>query len=179
MRLFVTSNQQFGRPGALNAYKRPFASVEEMNQHLVQKWNETVNPEDTVFVVGNFAWDPEVAERVSGELNGQIYVIPGEWDRAIKDVADASGTYADGMKVQYMTIGIKELRTLGAVLTYWPMIEWPKKNKGWINFFGYPNKKYPSDHTKRVVNVSCDNWDFKPVEVANIIRLYDDPDLNK
>ena len=176
MKIYVTSNQQFGRPGAIKAYGRPFADVEEMNQYMISQWNSVVTPEDTVFVIGNFVWDPETAERVARQLNGKIFVIPGEWDRAIKDIT-TDDDFTDQFKVTYMAIGIKEVRALNSVLTYWPMVEWPKKNKGWISYFGYPNKKYPSDHKKNIVNVACDYWDFKPVDIVKVNTLYKDPDL--
>lgn len=177
MKIFVTSNQQFGRPGAIKAYGRPFSDVEEMNQYMIQQWNSVVGPEDTTFVIGNFVWDPETAERLANRLNGQIYVIPGEWDRAIQDIT--SGDYVDGYKMKYLAIGIKEVRALKSVLTYWPMVEWPKKKKGWISYIGYPSKKYKSDHKNKVVNTQCDNWDFKPIDIAAINTLYNDPDLIK
>jgi len=176
MKIFVTSNQQFGRQGAVKAYKRPFNDVEEMNQYLIKQWNSVVGNDDMVFVAGNFMWDPETADIITKQLNGKIYVIPGEWDRAIADVTESQGN-GSGLKATYIAIGIKEVKALKAVITYWPMIEWPKKKKGWISFIGYPGNKYKSDHSKRIVNVSCDNWDFKPVDIEMVNQLYNDPDL--
>jgi len=172
MKIFVTSNQQFGRPGAIKAYKRPFADVEEMDEYLAKQWNSVVNKGDTVFVLGNFAWDPESGERLVKLLNGNIYVIPGEWDRAAKDISDLAGS-----SLTYHAIGIKEILGLKAVLSYWPLEDWPKKKKGFVSFIGHVNKKYKSDHKKHIVNVRCDNWDYKPIEIQQIVKLYNDPDL--
>lgn len=172
MKIFVTSNQQFGRAGSINAYKRPFSDVEEMDEYLVTQWNSVVGEKDTVFVLGNFAWDPESGENLSKILNGNIYVIPGEWDRASKDI-----TGLEGSNLIYHAVGIKELKGLDAVLSYWPLIEWPKKKKGAVSFIGHPNKKYKSDHKKKVVNARCDDWDFKPIDIQQMIKLYNDPDL--
>ena len=81
MQIFVTSNQQFGRPGAIKKYDRPFSSLDEMNETLIENWNLTVSPEDVVYVLGNFGWDPTTVENCINTLNGHIYFIEGEFDK--------------------------------------------------------------------------------------------------
>jgi calcineurin-like phosphoesterase family protein len=174
MKIFVTSNQQFGRTGAIRMFKRPFDNVEEMNQSLIKKWNSVVSSEDTVYVLGNLIWQPESGENILKSLNGSILVIKGEYDKAIEDLVNLNSE----VSVEYLPIGIKQLNALDAILSYWPMLDWPKKNKGSISFIGHPSNKYKSDHNAKVVNVRCDDWDFKPIEIQQIITLYHDPDLN-
>ena len=65
MKVYVTSNQQFGRTGAIKAYKRSFEDVSEMNNHLIKQWNSVVKDGDAVFVLGNLVWDPETGEEIS------------------------------------------------------------------------------------------------------------------
>ena len=60
MKVFVTSNQQFGRKGAIRAYKRPFIDTDDMDLQLTNIWNSVVGIDDIVYVLGNFAWDPSV-----------------------------------------------------------------------------------------------------------------------
>ena len=36
---------------------RPFATVEEMDEALVKNWNDTVGPEDTVYLVGDTGYE--------------------------------------------------------------------------------------------------------------------------
>ena len=178
MKVFVTSNQQFGRLGAIKAYKRPFKNVEEMNTHLIKQWNKEVKAGDAVFVLGNLIWDPETGEDVIKALNGDILVIDGEWDRATEDIVKLkkNSSLAEA-KIRHISDGIKVMENIKAILSYWPLIDWPKKKKGFISFIGHPNKKYKSDHKKNIVNVRCDDWDFKPIEIQQIVKLYNDPDL--
>lgn len=35
---------------------RGFASVEEMNEYMIQKWNEKVRKNDEVVIIGDFSW---------------------------------------------------------------------------------------------------------------------------
>ena len=47
MKIFVTSNLQLGRPGAIKLYNRPHVDVDQMTTDLILKWNKVVKPEDT------------------------------------------------------------------------------------------------------------------------------------
>ena len=52
------------------------------------------------------------------------------------------------------------------------------KKQGFISFIGHPNyKKYKSSHKSKIVNVCCDAWDFKPIDLTKLTTLYNDPDL--
>jgi len=167
MKVFVTSNQQFGRKGAIKAYKRPFIDVEDMDLQMVNVWNSVVGKDDIVYVLGNFAWDPETLEVIVKSLNGNIVVISGEYDKAAQDVAEIMGI----VDIDYLYNAIEEHPEANSVLSYWPLNEWPGKKKGAYSIIGYPSTAYKTDHKNRVINCSCDLWDFKPVEVMRIVEL--------
>lgn len=58
------------------------ADVNDMNDALVALWNDTVDPSDTVWVVGDMCMGkvPETIENV-GRLNGTKYLVLGNHDR--------------------------------------------------------------------------------------------------
>ena len=171
MKIFVTSNQQFGRPNAIEMTKRPFSSVEEMNETLLNNWNSTVSPEDRVYVLGNFAWDPETAEDIINSLNGDIIVIGGEFDTALEEL-DAMNNLLPN--VTYHDSAIEYFMDAGATMSYWPLLDWPGKRKGIISVIGHAGENYGSDHNNGIINCSCDRWDFKPVELSKIVQLFED-----
>ena len=71
---------------ALLLPSRPFATVEEMDEALVKNWNDTVGPEDTVYLVGDIGWN---GGRVPGELlerlSGHKHLIRGNHDTGYED----------------------------------------------------------------------------------------------
>lgn len=170
MKVFVTSNQQFGRPSAIKAYRRPFESLDEMNQELVNAWNSVVSPEDIVYVLGNFAWDPETSEVVIKNLNGDIVVISGEFDKATADIAMTLG-FDD---IDFLYNAIEYHPEANVVMSYWPLTDWPKKSRGSYSIIGHPSPKYKTNHKTRIINCACDNWEYKPVEVTKLIELFDE-----
>lgn len=168
--VFFTANQQFGRPSAIKEFNRPFENIDVMNQALVNAWNSTVDKEDIIYVLGNFAWDPTTAEDILKKLNGTIILVPGEHDAAILDLNKRRVLPKHCAIVEPLFSSPAEK----LAISYWPLAEWPFKNKGYYHFFGYPSKKYKTDHKKRLVNVACDFWGYKPKSLDSILGLFQD-----
>ena len=53
--VFFTADPHFGHTNIIRYENRPFASAEEMDQELIRRWNETVSPEDTVYLETGYA----------------------------------------------------------------------------------------------------------------------------
>ena len=72
---FFTSDEHFGSKRTLDLSKRPFTSVEEMNQYMVNCWNSVVKPNDIVYNLGDFG-DYSFIDK----LNGNIFLILGNYE---------------------------------------------------------------------------------------------------
>ena len=167
---FVTSNLQLGRPGAIKKYKRSHKSVDEMDEHLIRTWNTVVKPGDTVYHLGNFAWDPRTAQAAMLSLNGNIKFVLGEHDEAV-ELLDIKNMLREGCKIVKC---IEEDRDNEAVLSYWPLAYWPNKPKKWYSIIGFPQKSFKSDPKKKVINASTDFWSHKPQELQKLMGIFND-----
>ena len=64
---------------------RGFSSVEEMNAYMIEKWNNKVNKNDEVVILGDFSWGkPEQTQEILSQLNGILYMIRGNHDHYLK-----------------------------------------------------------------------------------------------
>ena len=62
--------------------ERGFASVEEMNSHMIKKWNGRVRANDDVIVLGDFSFGTAVqTNELMDQLNGRLFLITGNHDR--------------------------------------------------------------------------------------------------
>jgi calcineurin-like phosphoesterase family protein len=52
---YFTSDHHFGHAAARAFYRRPFASVADMDREMVAHWNSVVKPGDEVWHLGDFA----------------------------------------------------------------------------------------------------------------------------
>lgn len=61
--------------------RRNFASVEEMNQYMIDKWNGKVRDNDEVVILGDFSWGKlEQTQEILSKLKGTLYMIRGNHD---------------------------------------------------------------------------------------------------
>ena len=53
-KVWFTSDTHFNHIGIIKFCDRPFSSVEEMNQALIDNWNSTIPSDGIVFHLGDF-----------------------------------------------------------------------------------------------------------------------------
>jgi calcineurin-like phosphoesterase family protein len=75
-RIFFTADTHFGQQRTLELSRRPFADVDEMDNAIICNWNRLVQPDDTIYHLGDFGDRPEVIE----QLQGIIHFLPGNYD---------------------------------------------------------------------------------------------------
>lgn len=79
---FFTSDTHFGHANIIRFCNRPFKNVEEMDEALIENWNQVVSEDDTVFHLGDFAFGgSSVWKSIIPRLNGHINLIIGNHDR--------------------------------------------------------------------------------------------------
>lgn len=60
---------------------RPFASVEEMDEHMIEKWNEVVRPQDVIYHMGDIAMNRKHLVYLE-RCNGRKKLVRGNHDTA-------------------------------------------------------------------------------------------------
>ncbi len=83
MATWWTSDTHFSHINIIRYTNRPFASVDEMNAALIERWNERVSPSDDVWHLGDLALGANIARQVqlTARLNGTRRLVPGNHDR--------------------------------------------------------------------------------------------------
>jgi calcineurin-like phosphoesterase family protein len=161
MAVFFTADTHFGHGGALGLFRRPFASLPEMDQAMIQRWNDAVGPADEVWHLGDFAVRRSAAAMtpILAALHGKIHLIVGNNDGP-KTVA-----LAGFASVQHYA----ELQLEGVhlVLCHYPFRSWNRMTRGAINLHGHSHGRLKP--MPRQVDVGVDVWDFRPIPLAAIL----------
>lgn len=159
--IFLTSDTFFGRN--LSAINRGFNNSEEMEDHMIELWNDTIKADDVVYHLGNFAWDPISAESAINFLNGRIYFITGKYDTFLGEISL--------IKTKIHSIFINQIGTVqkqNFIFTHWPLLDWPGKEEGYFQFHG---GEMDTDMKNRRINVNCEKWGLKPVSLDSLLDI--------
>lgn len=78
---WFTSDHHFGHKNILEYEKeaRPFSTIEEMHEALIERWNSVVNPNDIVYHLGDFCFGKKNIE-IAQRLNGKKKLVMGNHD---------------------------------------------------------------------------------------------------
>jgi calcineurin-like phosphoesterase family protein len=158
---FFTADTHFGHGGALGLFRRPFASVAEMDEALVEAWTSVVGPGDTVWHLGDFAVRPRPGQvpELLERLHGEKHLIAGNND------GPATRGYAAWASVQdYAEI---ELDGRRLVLCHYPLRSWNGMGRGAINLHGHSHGRMAP--LPRQFDVGVDVWSFRPVEAGVLL----------
>jgi calcineurin-like phosphoesterase family protein len=82
--LHFCSDFHFYHSRIIEYSKRPFSSVEDMNEALIKNWNTVVKPNDEVWDLGDFSFgDYNKTVSVLKRLNGRHNFVMGNHDKVI------------------------------------------------------------------------------------------------
>lgn len=160
MDVFVTSDTFFGR--RLAAIEGGFESPEEMEDRIIDNWNEKVKKNDIIYHLGNFSWDPISSEAALASLNGKIHFIGGSYDKHLSE----NSLVKIGRHI--LLPPICEIPKLNVVLSHWPLSNWANKENGSIHIHG--GKKLEERIEGRFcANIA--NWNWGPIDLDFLKEL--------
>ena len=118
--MYFTSDLHLGHENILAHCQRPFTNVEEMNEALIENWNRKVQPDDEIYLIGDFAYRSACpAVEYLRRLNGQKHLIIGNHELWIQNDPALSRFF---VTVDHMRV----IRLDNAMITlcHYPMFEW-------------------------------------------------------
>ena len=126
--IFVTSDLHFNHKNVCKYNNRPYDNVEEMNENIIDNWNKQVNPQDTIYVLGDFCFSNNFDD-ILKRLKGEVILIHGNHDnRKLKN-----STYAHAYYINYSF----KHQGYAFFLSHYAHRVWCKSHYGSINLFGH------------------------------------------
>ncbi len=161
MTTLFTADTHFFHKNIIKYCNRPFNTVEDMNEELIKRWNETVAPDDLVYHLGDFGLGrAELLSKVRHRLNGRVFLVLGNHDTNI--------TRTKWMNVIRMDEVYKdELNVCEFSLHHHPVSETvdPFGLDRW-HLVGHIHEKWRING--RQLNVGVDVNDFRPISIEKV-----------
>lgn len=139
-------------------FRRPFASVPEMDAALEANWAARVGPDDDIWHLGDVAvgWPPDRVAALLARLPGRKHLVPGNNDGSAVRALPAWATVTE----------FTELPDQGLVLCHYALRHWRNQNRGWLNLHGHSHgrlKPLPRQH-----DVGVDARAYTPVTLEEL-----------
>ncbi len=159
MSVFFTADTHFGDHRTINIARRPFASVAEMDDALVERWNAVVGRDDVVWHLGDVARRPADVAPLLARLNGTKHLLRGNNDPEATLAADGWDSVAD-----YAEIELEDRRL---VLCHYPFRSWNGQHRGAINLHGHSHGRLKP--MPRQFDVGVDVHGFSPIRLRDLL----------
>lgn len=167
MNTWFTSDLHFGHYNIIRFCDRPFKDEVEMDRALIVNWNSKVQPNDTIYVLGDiFFCKMQRAANILDQLSGNKILVLGNHDKVIRNNWELKNKFADILP----DLSTQTIQGQKVVLCHYPLWSWEHASRGVYNLHGHVHSVVPVQPNKRQYDVGVDNNGFFPVEWSEIVR---------
>ena len=165
--IYYISDLHLGHFNIINMCDRPYSDVEQMNEDLINKWNNRVKKNDTIYFLGDFSMklSNEKSLEYLKRLNGIKYFIKGNHDK---------NSFLEEAKRQNLIndyFDYKEINDNGrfVILCHYPLVSWNGMYRNSYHLYGHVHQNIIEPVTRRYcVCVEVNN--YEPVTLNELIQ---------
>lgn len=163
--IFFTSDLHFGHANIIRYCNRPFSSIEEMNEQLIQNWNSTVQPNDTIYILGDVFFCPvDEAVEILTRLNGIKKLVLGNHDKIIRNQTILKTFFSAILP----DLHEDKIDGINVVMCHYPLLTWNRAHHGSFMLHGHCHNNIPFDGKSRRMDVGVDAQGYMPVSWSQI-----------
>ena len=167
---YFTSDQHFGHRNIIRLCSRPFASLEEMDETMLARWNAKVKDSDKVFVLGDLFFRASNPEEILRRLKGRKILVLGNHDHSWTGKVDPSRYFESVHTMFEASDGVHTL-----TLCHYPMMTFNHCMRAYMihgHIHGNTNADYwPYLKThERILNASVEVNNYEPVIFEELVE---------
>jgi len=179
--VFFISDLHINHKNVILFDNRPFYNngvpdLEAMSQTIIGNWNQTVNDNDIVFILGDlFFGSVNNGKKFIDKLRGHIHFIMGNHDD-YKDIKQYSRFISVNDLVDLTIFDKNNGLNEHFVLCHYPILSWNRKHHKSIHLHGHTHMGLSNGEfhkNNRIFDVGCNGWNYTPVSYKEIIKLRD------
>lgn len=148
---------------------RGFASIEDMNAAIIERWNSVVKDEDIVYHLGDVMMgaDLQAGLRMISKLKGQKYLAFGNHDTDARLKAFKTNHFFQDIQMGYRIKINKKI----FILTHYPTVTANGEDIRTINLYGHTHQENNFfENRPYMYHVGVDSHDCYPIKIEDIIE---------
>ena len=168
MTCWFIADTHLGHFNILRFCNRPFKTIEEHDETIINNWNSVVRPDDTVYHLGDFAFrsarDPN---QYAKRLNGKKFLILGNHDKHLPDKEFTILGHYHVLKQAVFGRNSDDPPLI--VLCHYPFSSWASAFHGSYHLFGHVHGRsaaYDTNSLRLDVGVDCHH--FYPISYDEV-----------
>lgn len=164
---YYTSDSHLSHKNIIEYEDRPFGSVEEMNNTIIDNINYRLTPDDELYILGDFTLEKNI-DKVSNlirKIKCKKHLIIGNHDYFVKNKSLCS--LFDSVH-HYLEIDDNGWKV---ILFHYPIQNWNLKRYGSIHLYGHVHSKEELQlKENNAFNVGVDVNNFMPVTLEELLE---------
>jgi calcineurin-like phosphoesterase family protein len=167
--IYFTADGHLGHANIIKFCNRPFSSIEEMDECIIDNWNSVVTKNDAVYYLGDFAWVRH--EEYAKRLNGNKYLIKGNHDYRSNAFYTGRCGFRSVTKRSEISIEKNHL-----ILDHYCLRVWNRSHYNSWHLYGHSHGRLLP--IGKSYDVGVDNNNFMPVSYDDIKVIMSNSDNN-
>lgn len=187
--IYYISDIHFRDQSIFDKCRRPFKSLLDMEEVIINNWNKRVMDDDVIYVLGDLVNDNDAsAIQIFNKLKGRKHLIVGNHDYQLLDVIKNSNLFES---IKFIDLVIDKNRKV--CVCHYPLMDWMEFNRQGILVYGHIHNKTAKNgdayrqikefyKTLPAYNCGVDVCNFEPKTLDELICLKeenkDEPYIN-
>lgn len=171
VKYWFSADWHLGHKNVLKLSNRPFGSIEQHDEHIINRCNELVNNEDTLIYCGDLAWNQSYNnyKSIFQRINCRnIYFVLGNHDNKNALIrCQKEGLIISVIENKIFNIGDKHI-----FVSHFPMREWCGFHQDYYHIYGHAHGNI-ADYCKST-DCGVDCWEYEPVSIDEILKYIDE-----
>ncbi len=167
---FFTSDLHFWHNNVIHFCKRPYGSVEQMNQSLIDNWNMVVGEKDHIWLLGDFSFGTvDQTAEILNQLKGIKHLIVGNHDRKGRAARLFNKQWEKWFVDRHDYFRLK-VDGYNLVLCHFPFAAW---ERGYINLHGHLHSLSGYQNKWKQYDVGVDANNYTPILLEDVVKRAD------
>jgi len=170
-----TADPHFGHKNIIKHCNRPFMTEGEMDSMLLLNINNTVARNDTLYIVGDFAWwkcTPEQIKAYRAAINcSDVHLILGNHDKPVVDILE--GLFSTISDIKTIKVATRAKKDQQIVLFHYAMKTWDQSHRKSWSLYGHSHHQLPDDPTMMSIDVGVDGkgYNYSPITLDQVEEI--------